>query len=233
MIGVILLTYSRLEYAQQTLDALAVNLYAPEPVWLHIADDGSSQEYRDSLWKLAKVYWGENVSMTNSERGGYGASYNLSTQLMHKVCDLFLPLEDDWQLIRPLDLSPMVEVLRAGNPEARCIRLGYLGYTQELRGKFFWASHTHWLALDPASSEPHVFSGHPRLETLEFQRAVGPWPEGLSAGETEFRVAHRPEARKGVVWPVELVNPAGDAFVHIGAVNVKDAPLLNKKEVVV
>ena len=75
-----------------------------------------------------------------------------------------------------------------------------------------------WLALDPDSPEPHVFAGHPRLELAEWERYVGPWPEGLAAGPTEFEVAHRREARMGVAWPIDLIKPTGDAFVHIGTV---------------
>lgn len=216
MIGVVILTYDRLDYARRALLSLS-NLKIPEsegPLWCHIADDGSSQTYRDKLLKLARAEFGDNVSITNSERGGYGASYNLATQIVHNVADLILPLEDDWELIRPLDLTPIVEVLRDGT--FGCVRLGYVGYTQELVASFVAAHGYHWLALHADSSEPHVFAGGPRLETVHWERSVGPWPEGLTAGETEFVVAHKPEARIGVGWPVDLVKPAGDAFVHIG-----------------
>jgi len=223
MIGVMLFTYDRLECARRTLDALRSNLYTPEPLWMHIADDGSSQEYRDELLSIAHAYWGENVSVTNTERKGYGASYNAATQIVHHIADIVLPLEDDWELIRPLDITSIVQVLRDG--KFGCVRLGYIGYTQELRGKFIYSAGKHWLAFDPDSPEPHVFAGGPRLETVEYEQSIGPWPEGLAAGITEFQVAHIRASRIGVAWPVELVNVRGDAFVHIGSREVKDEPL--------
>lgn len=223
MIGIILLTYDRFDYACKTLESVAANLTAPEPLHLHIADDGSSQTYRDTLFALAQKHFGDAVTMTNSERGGYGASYNLATQVVHHNCELVLPLEDDWELIRPLDLGPVCSVLRDGT--FGCVRLGYIGCTQELRGSFVSARERWWLRLDPDSPEPHVFAGHPRLEHYQWERSVGPWPEGLAAGVTEFQVAHRQEARQDVAWPVDLIPPSGNAFVHIGTEMIKDAPL--------
>jgi len=216
MIAVILLTYNRLRYAQTTLARVAENLQASEPIWLHIADDGSSQQYRDTLLHQAHDLYGDNVSITDSERSGYGASYNLATQVVHTLADLVLPLEDDWELTRPFNLDLAAAALRDGT--FGCVRLGYIGCTQELRGSFVSAHGLWWLGLDPDSPEPHVFAGHPRLEHREWQRTVGPWPEGLAAGETEFVVAHRPQARTGVAWPVDLVRASGDAFVHIGTI---------------
>ncbi len=223
MIIIMLLTFDRLDYAKKTLASAAKNLQVSESIWMHLADDGSSQEYRDELLDLAHSLWGDNVSITNSDRGGYGASYNAATQIVHSISDLVLPLEDDWELIRPLNLDPIAKVLR--DEIFGCVRMGYIGYTQELRSKFVWAEDYHWLALDPDSAEPHVFSGGPRLETVAWERTVGLWPEGEAAGVTEFEVAQRRVAREGVAWPIELIGVRGDAFVHIGTHVVKNAPL--------
>lgn len=216
MIAIILLTYDRMAVARRTLEALAANLRAEEPIWLHIADDGSSQEYRDELLELGRSHYGDNVSITNSNRAGYGGNYNKATQIVHKVADLMLPLEDDWELIRELDIGPIAAVLRDGL--LNCVRMGYIGYTDDLRGTFRYHGGLHWLELDPESPEKHVFAGGPRLETVAFERAIGPWPERMEQGATELQVIGRPEARRGVAWPVNLIWPQGDAFVHIGAV---------------
>ena len=214
MIAIILLTYDRLDVAKVTLESVAANLTAPEDLWLHIADDGSSQEYRDELLELAHEHYGDRVSITNSERTGYGGNYNKATQIIHQIADIVLPLEDDWKLTRLLDIAPIVNVLREGVLES--VRMGYLGYTDELRGRFHHHGGFHWLELDPASPEQHVFAGGPRLETVAFERQVGPWPEGMEQGATEQRVAARAEARLKVAWPVDIIRPTGDAFVHIG-----------------
>jgi len=221
VIAVLLLTYNRLDYARRTLQAAAENLRASELLRVHIADDGSSQEYRDTLFAEAQALFGADVvTITNSERRGYGGSYNAASQVVHSLmaddglAPLILPLEDDWVLTRPLDLDPLAAVLRDGT--FGCIRLGYLGWTQALRGEFVWARDQAFLRLDPESPERHVCAGHPRLETVEWERAVGPWDEGLAAGATEFEWCGRRAAREGVAWPVELLSVRGDLFVHVG-----------------
>lgn len=214
MIAVMLLTYRRTEYARRALESLRLNLITKDDVWLHIADDGSDQAHRDVLLKDARAIWGDNVSVSNSERRGYGGSYNLATQKVHRIADLILPLEDDWVLTQKFDLDAVAAVLRDGT--FGCVRMGYIGSTQDLRGTFRNVNGKWWMELDPDSPEPHVFAGHPRLETVEWEKKVGEWPENWSAGETEFEVAHYPAARKGVAWPIDLIKPHGDVFVHIG-----------------
>jgi len=236
MIAITLLTYkpegelgeARQRYAEDTLAALFKHIRTKDDLWLAIADDGSAPEYREHLWELAGKYVGSNRSITNSERRGYGGNYNLSTQVTHNLAGLtaLLPLEDDWKLERTLDLDPLVRVLQT-EPAIGCIRLGYVGYIpgQSLRGTFLWAEDQHFLVLDPYSESQYVFSGHPRLESVEWARSVGPWPEGLPAGETELAVSGRLDARYRVAWPLDLIPPKGGLFSHIGTHQAKNEPL--------
>ena len=222
-LGIVMLTYApsvdnpRHEYAKRTLAMLKKNIIYRGDIHWHIADDGSPPEH------LAGLNLPAGTTVTNSERSGYGANYNLATQVLHTDCDVLLVVEDDWELTRPLDLDPLVEALKS--TEIDCIRLGYLGWTQELRGHIMAAANQTFLYLSPDSPEPHVWSGHPRIETVEFQRRVGPWPEGIDPGSTEFVVAHRPESRAGVVWPLDLGIRAGQIhgtlFAHIGATQAR------------
>ena len=204
----------REEYVLRTLDRLAENLIAPEPVWLHVADDGSRPDFRQRVEERARTLYGENVSLSNSVGRGYGASHNVATQTTHALGDVLLPLEDDWELVRPLDIGPMVAVLRSGT--FNCIRMGSIGYTQELRGVLEYAEGIHWLRFDPESAERHIFAGGPRLETVTFQRTLGEWPEECEAGTTEFIVSGRVESRQGIVWPIDLIRPSENIFAHIG-----------------
>lgn len=211
---IMLLTYGRLAYAMETLDTVLARAHTSGESWVHIASDGDGGEYIDALREIADGR-GFGVTTSNSERAGYGANYNLATQFVHTQATHVLALEDDWRLERELDLDLFVGAL--DELGAGCMRLGYLGYTQPLRGEFASAFGRHWLRLDAASAEPHIFAGHPRLETVSWERSVGPWPEGLQPGETEFAVAHVAESRHGVIWPIQEVKPYGDMFVHIGA----------------
>lgn len=212
---ILLLTYNRLEYAKRTLRSALGLIKTLNELYVHIASDGDTDEYLAELQSEA-VMGGPCIELeiSNSQRAGYGANYNLATQTVHQYADYVLVLEDDWELTRELDLDLFIGAL--DELGAGCVRLGYLGYTQPLRAEFASSHGRHWLRLDPASPEPHVFAGHPRVETVTYQRAVGPWPEGLEPGQTEFAVAHIAESRQGVIWPVQEIKPYGDMFVHIG-----------------
>lgn len=217
--AIMLLTYHRLDYAMETLRSVLRYAHTDDQLRVHIASDGDEPWYIDMLTELVANERPEaavGLTVSNSQRQGYGANFNLGTQTVHGYATHVLPLEDDWRLTRDLDLDLFAGAL--DELQAGCIRLGYLGYTQPLRGEFAQSYGRHWLRLDPASAEPHVFAGHPRLETVAWERSVGPWPEGLQPGETEFAVAHLPAARTGVVWPIQEVKPYGDLFVHIGTV---------------
>lgn len=206
---------ARKDYAFATLEALS-KLRASEELHLHLADDGSSQSYRDTLCAVGAKIFGDRVTVSNSDGRGYGSSFNASTMVTHQIADVVLNLEDDWELQREFDLDPIADVVRVG--VFGCVRMGYIGYTQDLRGKFVSHGGLQWLALDPDSPEPHVFAGGPRLCSVAWERFVGPWPENLAAGATEFAVAHMPNARRGVAWPVDLVYPRGDLWAHVGTV---------------
>lgn len=215
---IMLLTYNRLDYALQTVEAALSNIEHDGPMHLHIASDGDTQEYLEKLITLAcDIAPTIGLSSSNSQRRGYGASFNFATQIIHNLENVkyVMPLEDDWVLTRPLRTQPFCAAL----DEAKfgCVRLGYLGYTETLRGDVVWAAENHYLRLDPGSSEKHVFAGHPRIETITWEKSVGPWPEHLAAGATELALAGRYEARCGIAWPIGLDgNEGGGLFAHIG-----------------
>lgn len=219
MIAIVLLTcdrpQSRREYAKRTLRSLK-KLRASEPIHLHIAHDGSAIEHHSEMLGIGvEIFSEERVTTSDAHGAGYGGSYNLAQVTVHQIADLVLPVEDDWELQSEFDVDPLADALRFGI--FGCIRMGYIGWTQDLKAKFVGYGGLTWLALDPESAEPHVFAGHPRLETAEYEKEVGPWLENLDAGSTEFDVAHRVESRFGVAWPVDLIPPRGGLWAHIGS----------------
>lgn len=217
LLVILLLTYNRMDYARTTIESVLAQLKTDVPLHVHIADDGSPEDYLDTLACFAAKS-GVPVTVSNSEHRGYGANYNLALQTVHNLPGVryVLCLEDDWELLRPLYLSSIFNLLE--EKHAGCVRLGYIGYTQALKATFMAHGGQHWLKLDPDSPEPHVFAGHPRIETVEWQKRVGPWPEGLQPGATEFAVTHIREAREDVVWPISLIGPSGGLFAHIGTI---------------
>lgn len=229
---IMLLTYAsspddpRGKYAEMTLSSVLNKLDFDGQVSVHIADDGSYPGYRERLIDIAGGYnHVKGVTVTDGNREGYGHSYNLATQVVHAFGpDVILPLEDDWTiqdgpngLTPSLNTTPFMEDL-LDDERINCIRFGYLGFTQSLKGEVIASpSGQKYLLFDPDSAERHVFAGHPRFETLQFERNVGPWPEGLDPGTTEFVVSGYAAARHGVVWPLDIPQ----RFVHIGAVQAR------------
>lgn len=220
-------TPERALYAQATLKSTLERLRTTHDVHLHIGDDGSSPDHVYNLKAIANEYSGvwSGCTATDSGHTGYGANYNLSMRTVHDMgADYILPLEDDWELNRPegFDVDPIITVLKDGVFDS--VRMGYIGYTQKLVAEFVYCNDLHWLRLDPElSHEPHVFSGHPRIETVAYQKRVGPWPEGLTPGETEWAVAtsneYKHNSRRGIAWPLTLLpDIRHGAFEHIGTV---------------
>ena len=233
MIAIVMLTHAdppeRIVYAMTTLVALR-RLTTSEPLHFHLADDGSGAGFREEIMEHAREHYGDNVSVSNSEGRGYGASYNLATQSVHQIADLIVPIEDDWELQRPFNLDVFAAALRARS-DFKCIRMGYIGYTDILRATFFYEAGAHYLLLDPDSPEKHVFAGGPRIETREFERELGEWPEITTAGGTELEVAGRPESRQGVLWPIDSISPSGNLFAHIGTIQSRTGEAGSRQEV--
>lgn len=211
-----LLTYARTDYAIKTLESTLKNLVWTGELRVHIADDGSDETHRSKLFYTAQNFVDHKyISISNAERGGYGRNVNLATQVIHTLSDYVLMLEDDWELVQKLDIDKLIEDME-DDERLRCIRLGYLSFTQRLMADVIQSKHYKYLLLYPASPEPHVFAGHPRLERVSYQRQIGAWPENLLPGQTEFAVAHMSDARCGVAWPLDVVRTWGDVFAHIG-----------------
>jgi hypothetical protein len=232
-VGVMFLTYTpemnhpRVQYAQQCLYALLTKLSftGGELLW-HIADDGSPPEHVEKLREMIVRKTGVEPTVSVTTHMGYGANYNHATQVLHPMVDIMLPVEEDWELVRGFDISNLVRALEDSPDDTLdpdyigCIRLGYLGWTERIAGWLTQLAGQTFFRFNQDSLENHVFAGHPRLETVEFEQLVGPWPEGLRAGYTEMEVCNRPESRNGVAWPMDAdVNASQDycrLFAHVG-----------------
>lgn len=216
---IVLLTYNRYDYAERTLKSILEKVsYSLGPLCVHIADDGSPGDYVDRLRYLAGCY-DKVAAVSNSitERKGYGGNYNQATYHVHSTSKFIFPLEDDWELTAPLNLDPFVVDLKDSGNEFGMIRMAYIGWTQDMLAKFVGINGRMYLHLLPDSPELHVFSGHPRLETVDWARNVGLWPEFASPGDTEIAVSFRVAARTGVLWPLWTNTNLG-IFQHFGGV---------------
>lgn len=234
-VAVCFLTYTprmdhpRVQYAQHCLYALTKNLHyrGGEFIW-HIADDGSPPEHVEKLKEIIMRNVGVEPTISVTDHEGYGANMNHATQVLHPLVDIVMPLEEDWELMHEFDISGLVRALEEGEQDfpdenhISCIRLGYLGWTETLSGHLVQKAAQTFFRFSKDSTENHVFAGHPRIETVAFEKRVGPWPEGMRAGYTEMEVCHREAARTGIAWPLDAgVNASQDycsLFAHVGEV---------------
>lgn len=222
---IVLFTYApslaspRHEYAVRTLESTLSQIEHAGPLYLHIAHDGSAKESVDYLKNIAGgLGLSGEITVSDAERGGYGHSYNLASQVTGSRGGMVLCLEDDWIAVRNINVDRLRYAFNHEPDVVGCVRLGYIGFTKVLRGKIIHTSNENYLYFDPDCEETHVFTGHPRLETVDWQRWLGEWPTGLNPGETELVVASNRRSRVGVVWPLE----GAPYYAHIGTKSFRD-----------
>lgn len=217
-ITIILQTYRRTDCALRTIAAARQYLRYPELRW-YVADDGSPAEHVQTVMGALS---GAYVDGWHSERRGYGANANVAWSATDGYGSLTFWLEDDWELRAPLDLYPYAALLME-TEEIGMVRLGALNL--DVRGRT-WAhgGQVYWkLDREPHLEGTPVFTGHPSLRHRRYRAAYGPYPEGLTPGDTELAYAWQfrqgsPDA-PGIVWPADY--PPQGFFGHIGTVKTE------------
>ena len=214
-LGIVLTTYQRTDYAVATVRAIRKRLqFDGEIVW-YLADDGSHPDHRAAVWRELD---GACVLATHTARMGVGAGMNIGIERVLEVGNLFMTLEDDWELGRDLDITPYVDLLRT-HGSIGMVRLGYLVAGSDVRT----AGYDGRMYLEFLASTNYAYSGHPQIRHRRFWDAYGRYPEYFPPhlpGEVEIAfdaqvrqsLAHGPS----IVWPLELGDPG--PFGHIGAV---------------
>lgn len=183
LVYVVMTTYKRTELAAQTLQALKKNLKYPHLAW-HIADDGSGKDHIDTLVNIVG-----SATITDAQRGGVGKSKNLALTVAFRQTPYVFLLEDDWELIIPLDLEPHVKLLR-DVPTAGMVRFGFLGGHMEAEYDDWNGPFTPYWKLKPGSGM-YVYSGQVSLRHKRFYDALGLHKEGIAAGEEEEELCWR------------------------------------------
>lgn len=206
---VLLVTYRRLALALETIKSVKERLIYPN-IGFHIADDGSGSEYVDRL--VNEIGAEYSIEVTDAKRAGVGASMNMGIEAVLNRADLWLHLEDDWVLPRPLDLVPCVELLVA-NVQVGMVRLGRL--SGGLRGVTFAGANKLWWEME-RNFDSYVFTGNPSLRHRRFRDAYGAYAAGLKPGETELNYCNAFNTHEGpsIVYPAWLTYL--DTFQHIG-----------------
>jgi hypothetical protein len=232
----------RTKYAIETVDYLRRHLVLEEPIWWHVADDGSdrihTQAIEDAIHAVGADAQGHAVghlTTSDSHGQGYGPNFNAGRKVLDDTGppEFVLYVEDDWRLARPLDLTPFMAMMRHEDfGDVGMVRLSYMAYTKPVYALFRWDGQHHWLELRRDSEEPFIYSGNPRLEHWAFSVGM-PWTtpdeiekrgRGSLPGEYELEIVWRMKVRPAsgrteIVWPLDFIPAApgpGSYFEHFG-----------------
>jgi len=198
------------EPALRALRSTMANVMYEGPLHVHIADDGSSQDYRRLVLELA-ASWPQidGVTVTNGDGRGLGVAHNLALRTIHAYSGIVLCLDDAWELVRPLDLNRLVPAFFVHDWVA-CIRLDQLhagdsGFMVDLNGQLYFELDRH---------KPS-WTGGPRLETRRYQRDSGEWPEYKETDQVLQQLRRRQQTWNGVLWPIDLACTASPSSSSI------------------
>lgn len=208
---------SRVQGATKCLWSLINHLKSPVPIRLHIADDGSDDEYYNDILELlaiAKQSWELDSSFTQSRRKGIGGSLNLALGAL-TGSEYILYTTDDWLLHDSLSLDQAIKLLGYGYG---MVRLGPIHPNLKCITKFN-TDVGWWLDINPHYG--YAFATRPFIANYDFFKLHGPFDEGLNAYETERLYAEKVAHSKmdyGIAQ-VGHINLAGP-WTHVGELEV-------------
>lgn len=205
----LIITYRRLNLAIETIKSVKEKVLYPN-IGFHIADDGSGPDYVNRL--RDEIGGNYSVEVSDTHRQGVGANMNAGIEAVLKRADLWLHLEDDWVLTKPLDLEPCVRLLQQ-DESIGMVRLGRL--SPHLGAETIAGADKVWWKLR-RNCDTYVFSGNAALRHKRFHQAYGPYKTGLAPGQTELVYCDKFNRSEGpgIVYPAWLSYQ--DVFQHIG-----------------
>lgn len=159
-----------------------VNLIYPEPVHLHIADDGSAKEFSDfQVDRLKKLWYRGEVTFSQQQRHGVGASLNAGIGEALKRSPITLYAVDDWRLLSLLDLRPWVSMLE--DPNYDCGMIRFFPHP-DLGGIVKHVPPHGWAVM--LEYHHFVFGFRPALFHRRFFDANGKFAENVSSFDAEL-----------------------------------------------
>ena len=208
-IVILLLTKGRAPYTLRTIHAFEAN-FEYDNYSYYIADGGSTQEEMDEIVSLLEDY-GIGYRF-HSEESCAGINWNRGIKESYKTSDIYLRLENDWELVKKLDPEPYIELLEQ-KENVGCIRLGLLPINLDIQTYGFNGRiYQHILKM-----RQYTFSGNPCLVHRRFHYAYGYFAEkDISPGDTELSIDH--SVRKMAGPEIWRPNELGDygPFAHFG-----------------
>jgi hypothetical protein len=206
-----LLTFNRTEYALQVIRAIKEKLHYPDLCW-YVADSGSSPTHvkaiLDELKDTPVLGW-------HSEKYSCGKNWNVAIRQSFAAADIFLRLEDDFELTRDIDLGSYVDILQH-RENVGMIRMSNMPVGCDLTS----VGYDGRIYLNVLKSSEMCYSGNPGLVHRRFVDAYGFFMEhrGFPPGDYEVDMNYQVFNKPGpeIWWPVEMGE--WGSFGHIGSV---------------
>lgn len=211
---VLLTTYKRTKLAIQTIQSTINNLRY-DNYQIIIYDDGSPEGHVKALRDVCDPV---DVYVGNRKGVGHGMNWGIR-RAAELDSNYVLTLEDDWELVKPLNPVPAMKLLE--NPEFGMVRFGYL--SAGAKGKLISGQHKLWFKFEPYEKFQYSYAGHPSIKHARFHKEYGMFAEGLSPKQNELnfcsKVNQKPNG-PAILWCMDY-NYMGP-YHHIGTESLGD-----------
>lgn len=209
-ITILLLTRSRVSYTLKTIHALEANLEYDNYSY-YVADGISTPEEHAEVIALLKDY-GVGYR-AHSQELTVGENWNKGIRESYRTANIYLRMENDFELREKLDILPYIELLEA-NEEVGCIRLGLLPINLDIQT----VGYSGRIYQRILRMRQYTWSGNPCLVHRRFHNTYGHFSEKkLSPGDTELTMDNMVRRNKPgpQVWRPNELGDYGP-FAHIG-----------------
>ena len=215
-------THKRTKLARYVIRSLKDNLsadgYVPAFILCH---DGSCKEHVDALRDEAGDWL---YAVTDSERRGLGASMNLGIEKALSISDVFLRMEDDWILQRPLEVGPWADFMKKDS--VGVIRMGMM-FRDHDELEPYGPKELGLLRMRPHPNRTYNVNNQVALIHEQVHHLCGKYRENCTAQASERDFADKFNmvtsncvASPWVCWPKGWATKTYDAkslgFVHAG-----------------
>lgn len=210
LVGILFTTFHRTEYALRTIKAAIEFLKYDRLAW-YVADAGSHEDHYHAVLEALN---GQKIMGTHYEALKPGPNWNKGIQEIFKETEIYLRLEDDFELRRELDITPYVELLQEVTDVGQ-MRLGLMPIGLEMLS----CGHAGQIYMDIHKTMPYAYSGHPCLIHKRFHDFYHYFHPDFGPGDCEVDMDSKVRASPGgprILWPLEI--GTWGPWAHIGEV---------------
>ncbi len=193
----------RPEILKRTLSSFRNNLFIP---WIELdyqlvinvdpvgAKESYPDENKDRLYKIAKIckiYFDDRVVFNSPPKAHFARAFKWTWDHTRPDADFIFHLEDDWELLRPVDIFRMISIFTKYK-YLNILRLNAFP-SKELTTKnwnlmFDW--NGDFFEVSPSLKGTIGFCGHPSLIDGHFVRMARLWLDGEKNPEKQMKGHH-------------------------------------------